>query len=77
MGVVSENISKAILSWRNTNKPEDWDTVGVIDDEEVLFQTLDLRGSRFNFKLTDTQDSGQIKIKSLEFPAGIIVYTGQ
>lgn len=77
IGVASENISKAILRWRNTGKPEDWETVGIIDSEEVLFQTLDLRGSRYSFKLTDTADSGQVKIKSLEFPAGIIVYTGQ
>jgi hypothetical protein len=74
IGFVTENISKAIAMWRNTNKPEDWKPLGVIDREEVLIED-DLRGTKFNIKICNSTDSGQEIIKSVEFPEGIKVFS--
>ena len=60
--------------WRNTNRPGDWKSLGIINDTEILFDKLSLKGAKFNFKLTESTDSGKATIKSIEFPEGILVY---
>ena len=76
IGFVTENISKGSVMWRNTSKPEDWKVLGTINKEEVLFDKEDLRGTRYNFKITESTDSGRAIIKSIEFPEGIKIYDG-
>lgn len=70
MSFLTENISKGTLMWRNTHQPEDWKSVGTVDKEVAGFEQLDLRGNYFNFKLTESVDSGQAKILGFEFPPG-------
>ena len=74
LGITSENISKASLMWRNTSKPEDWKSLGVIDSETQMFDQFDIRGARFNFKISESTDSGRATIKSIDFPQGIKVF---
>jgi len=75
IGFITENISKASVMWRTSSKPEDWESLGVIDKEEVMIDQIDLRGTKFQFKLKNETDSGQEIIKSIEFPEGIVVYS--
>lgn len=71
MGVLTENVSKGTLMWRNTHNVEDWKPIGTIQDEVEDFATK-LKGNFFNFKITETNDSGQAKFKGLEFPDGAV-----
>jgi hypothetical protein len=73
MGVLTENVSKGSLMWRNTHNAEDWKKVGTIKSE-VEDLTVNLKGNFFNFKITETTDSGQAKILGFEFPEGITIY---
>jgi hypothetical protein len=76
IAVVTENVSKASFMWRKTSSAKDWKPVGNgnIDKEVKMFNSLDLRAIRYNFKLSDTANSGQSIIKALEFPEGIKVF---
>ena len=67
LGVLTENVSKGSLMWRNTHRVEDWKPLGTIQNEIETFNT-DLRGNFFNFKLTESTDSGPAKILGFEFP---------
>lgn len=74
LGVLTENISKGSLMWRNTHNVEDWKSIGVVENEVEDFSGLSLKGNYFNFKLTETTDSGPAKIIGFDFPEGIVVY---
>ena len=76
LAVITENVIKASIMWRNSSSPKDWKKVGdgVLDKEIKLFNSLDLRGSKYNFKISDTTNSGQSIIKALEFPEGIKLF---
>lgn len=73
IGLLTENVSKGSLMWRNTHNVEDWKPVGAIKNEVEDF-TCDLKGNFFNFKITETTDSGSAKILGFEFPEKIVVY---
>jgi hypothetical protein len=73
IGIISENISKGSLMWRNSNKVEDWKSVGTIQNEVEDF-TCTLKGNFIQLKLSETTDSGSATIKGIDFPEGIIIY---
>lgn len=80
IGFITENVSNGIVKWRNTSRPEDWKQIGSIKKELEVFDKLDLRGTRYNFKISGSTNTGpsdnskQTKIKSIEFPEGIAVF---
>lgn len=75
MGVLTENVSKGTLMWRNSHKAEDWKAIGTITGEIEEFSGLNLEGNFFNFKITETTNSGQAKILGFEFPdSGVVIY---
>lgn len=75
MAVLTEGVSNGILMWRNSHVEGSWKEVGPVEKEIQDFQNIDLRGNYFNFKITETTDSGQAKILGYEFPdASIKVY---
>lgn len=74
VGFITSGTSKAEVMWRNSNNADDWKQLGTITSDEHLFQNLSLKGSRYNFKITETTDSGRVTIKSIEFPEGIKVF---
>jgi hypothetical protein len=71
--VLTENVSKGTLMYRTTHEASDWKSLGKIDKEAVNI-TKSIRGRYFNFKLSETVNSGQAKIIGLEFPSGIEVH---
>jgi len=73
MVVITENVSKGMLMWRNTHEDEDWKEVGPINKEVTEFQGMSLRGNYFNFKITESVSTGQAKILGFEFPNGGVV----
>jgi hypothetical protein len=73
IGVLTENVSKGLFMWRNTHEPSDWKELGTIDQEVVDFDQINIKGNKFNFKITETVSTGQAKIIGLDFPAGIEV----
>jgi hypothetical protein len=74
LGFITENIVKAQVMWRTSNRPEDWKSLGTIDKDSTFFDRLDLRGIIYQFKISFTTDSGRSIIKRVEFPEGIKVY---
>lgn len=75
MAVITDNVSKGTLMWRNTNNEEDWKVVGNITEPVQEFDGIDLRGNFFDFKLTETVTTGRAKILGFEFPdGGITIY---
>ena len=74
IGFVTEGISKGRVMWRETGNPEDWKPLCTIDKEEVLLGNIDIRATRYNFKITDTTDSGSAIVKGIHFPQGIKVF---
>jgi len=72
---LSEFIPKGSLMWRASHNPEDWDEVGTVQNEVQEFSGIKLKGNYFNFKLTESTDTGQAKILGFEFPqGGVVVY---
>lgn len=71
--ILTENISKGTILWRNTHTNSDWKKLGKIDKEVVNIQK-NISGNYFNFKMTETVSTGQAKIIGLEFPEGIEVH---
>jgi len=69
MGVITENVSKGSLLWRNRHRPEDWQPVGKISEEVQPFKSK-LRGNYFNFKVQESTNSGSAIIHGFEFPSG-------
>ena len=75
IGILTENISKGTLLWRNSHNAEDWKAIGTISNEIEEFSGLDLKGNFFNFKITETTNSGPAKIIGFEFPdSSITIY---
>jgi len=74
IGFITENILKASVMWRTSSNAEDWKQLGTIDNEEVMFDDKDLRGTKFEFKITDTTTTGREIIKSIELPEGTKVF---
>jgi hypothetical protein len=74
IGVITENMTRGLLFWRDTNNAEDWKSISIINKEVVDISSLDIRASRYNFKIVAQANSGQMKIKALEFPEGIKIY---
>jgi hypothetical protein len=72
--VLTENVSKGSLMYRTTHEASDWKPLGKIDKEAVNI-TKSISGRYFNFKLSETVNSGQAKIIGLEFPEGIEVHS--
>jgi hypothetical protein len=72
--VLTENVSKGALMWRNSHNAEDWKPVGNISQEIQEFANIDIRGNFFQFKITETTTTGQAKILGFEFPEGINVF---
>jgi hypothetical protein len=60
--------------WRTSSNAEDWKQLGTIDNEEVMLDNIDLRGTKFEIKITDTTTVGREIIKSIEFPEKIKVF---
>lgn len=73
VAVVTEKISNGSFMWRNSSRPEDWIPIGTIDKEVVDFNQEDLRGVMFNFKISGSTDSGQVRVKSVDFIEGVKV----
>lgn len=72
-GIFSEHIVKASVMWRNSHNPEDWETIGTIENNDVAeFSQLSLTGNYFNLKITESTDTGQAKILGIEFPEGSV-----
>jgi hypothetical protein len=69
MGVITENVSKGSLLWRNRHSQEAWQPVGKISEEVQEFKSK-LRGNYFNFKVQESVDTGQATIHGFEFPSG-------
>jgi hypothetical protein len=67
IGVITENVSKGSLSWRNRHEKEAWKPVGNISKEVQEFKTK-LRGNYFNFKISESVSTGQAIIHGFEFP---------
>lgn len=75
MAVLTENVSKGTLMWRNTHNEGDWKVVGTISEEVQEFDGLNLTGNFFNFKIAETVKTGQAKILGFEFPdGGVVIY---
>ena len=72
--VITENVSKGTLMWRNTHNEEDWQAVGTINNEIEEFSGMELKGNFFKFKITETVTTGPAKILGFEFPPGIATY---
>lgn len=72
IGVMTESISKGEFLYRTSHIAEEWSSIGTIDSEVQDFSNLDIRGNYYNFKITETTDSGQAKILGLEFPDGAV-----
>ena len=76
IGVLTENISKGTLMWRNSHNPEDWKVVANITEEIQDIQSIKLRGQFFNFKLIETTTTGPAKLLGFEFPDAAIKVLG-
>jgi len=75
IGFITENVSGASVMWRTTDKPEDWKSLGAINGDYEFFDKQDLRGNKFEFKISGKTDTGRAKLKSIEFPEGIKVFS--
>ena len=73
INVLTENVSKGSLMYRTTHEASDWKSLGKID-KEVVNITKSMTGNYFNYKISETVNSGQAKILGLEFPEGIEAY---
>jgi hypothetical protein len=73
IAVLTENVSKGMMMWRNTHEASDWKKLGKID-KEVVNLTTPIKGNYVQLKISETVNSGQAKIIGFEFPAGIEVY---
>lgn len=73
IGFVTKNSKDAIVLWRNSDRPEEWETLGTIKKNAELFQG-DWRAVKYNFKLSGNTNSGKATLEAIEFPAGITVY---
>lgn len=69
LSVVTENVSKGLLSWRNRHLSDSWRKVETISGEVTEIKTK-LRGNYFNFKISESTDSGSAIIHGFEFPEG-------
>jgi len=67
MAVITENVSKGSLLWRNRHQSEDWQPVGKISEEVQEFKCK-LKGNYFNFKVSESVSTGQATIHGFEFP---------
>jgi len=75
MGVITEGVSTGMALYRTSHKPEEWTSLGKIDTETKDLNGLKLKGNYFNFKFTGKSETGGVEFISIEFPAGIKVYS--
>jgi hypothetical protein len=66
----TENVNLGQLMYRsNSNRDLDWRSIRNITNDIEEIGDFKVKGNVFNFKITGTTDSGQVKIKGIEFPS--------